>query len=386
MPKEPEIKMMSYQSRTRFFKVLLLVFLISLPIFIFYTTGYRLSFEEEGATVVTTGGLYVTTDELEVDVYLDEELVERPRLFRSAYYIQNITAGQRRIVVQGEGLHTWVKEIPVDPYIVSEVAAFNMPLTPIIRPIPEYVSATGTPVFFVASTTSDLFPGTTTTVPFSVTTTRATTTLQENSEYMFVASLFATNTATSSPTLLERIEEGVDLLQAGSDEPEATTTATATLASPFIERSDMRVVERDEELFAVWTGDQDTIPYYFCVSGTASSSIAERFGEHVAAQVIEQELSTTSPLIIDNNRLCRTEIRIDRKRQTVSYYAFLPGSRDLIVLQLEDGLYVTEIDDRAWQNTQLLYAGDDFTVVVTDDSIYIEEDDRFFELLTELQD
>lgn len=379
--------MMSYESRTRFFKVLLVVFIIALPIFIFYTTGYRLSFEEEGATVVTTGGLYITTDELDVDVYLDEVQVDRPRLFRSAYYIQNITAGLHRVVVQGEGLHTWVKVLPVDPYIVSEAAAFNMPVTPVIRPIAQYLSATGTAVFFNATTTEILFPGTTTTVPYVVTTSSATSTLRENTEYDFVRSLFATTTPTSTtPTLFERIEESVVALQTDSGtSSEATSSATSTVpVASFIERGGMRIVERDEELFAVWNGNDNDIPHYFCVNGTASSTIAERFGAHVAEQVEAQRLSTTSPLIIDGTRFCRRSIRIDRKWQEVTYYAFFPGSSDLVVLRLQDGLYVTEIDDRAWQNTQLIYPGTDFTTVVTENNIFIEEEGRFFELLTEL--
>jgi hypothetical protein len=45
---------------------------------------------------------------------------------------------------------------------------------------------------------------------------------------------------------------------------------------------------------------------------------------------------------------------------------------------------VTEIDDRAWQNTQMIYSGDNFRVAVTDTNIYIEEDGNYFELLTEI--
>ena len=147
MTPQPEIKMMSKTRRDTLFKVLFGIFLVALPFFIFYTTGYRISFEDEGARVVTTGGIYVTTDELDVDVYLDEDQVDRPRLFRSAYYIQNIAAGKHRVVVQGEGVQTWVKELPVDSYIVTEVAAFNMPLESIIRPIPQYFSTSSEAVF-----------------------------------------------------------------------------------------------------------------------------------------------------------------------------------------------------------------------------------------------
>lgn len=106
MQLEPEIKSLSYKKRKSFFSVLVVVFLVSLPAFIFYTSGYRISFENEETSIVTTGGIYITADNLNVDVYLDEERVEKPRLFRSAYYIQNIENGLHRIVVQGPDLQT----------------------------------------------------------------------------------------------------------------------------------------------------------------------------------------------------------------------------------------------------------------------------------------
>jgi hypothetical protein len=57
-----------------------------------------------------------------------------------------------------------------------------------------------------------------------------------------------------------------------------------------------------------------------------------------------------------------------------------------VVIQLQDGLYVTEIDDRAWQNTQMIYPGDNFRAVATDTNIYIEEDGKYFELVTKIDE
>ena len=95
MPQEPQISGMPARHRKIFFWTLVLVFVLLLPTMIFYTTGYRLSFDNDADTtmVTTTGGMYITTANLEVDVYLDEEQIERPRLFRNAYYIQNIESG-----------------------------------------------------------------------------------------------------------------------------------------------------------------------------------------------------------------------------------------------------------------------------------------------------
>lgn len=380
MPLEPEIKLLSYKKRQSFFLVLLLIFIIALPTFIFYTSGYRLSFENEETTIVTTGGIYITTDNLEVDVYIDEERVDRPRLFRSAYYIQNLQSGLHRVVVQRPGLHTWVKALPVDSNIVTEAAAFNMPELPHIRPIAEYVNESGQGVYLARSTSTVLFPKATTTGNFIVVTRATPSTLSANSEYEYVADLFASSTASSS-SIITRLEEEIERFRFAT-----STTASTTKAPVYIEQGNMRLIPHGEDLFAHWIGSGPSTPHYFCTPQAASTTVAFRLGLHFAQQIEEQRLSTTTPLHIEGDRVCRSEIRIDRKWQNIKYYEFFPGTSDLVVLLLEDGLYVTEIDDRAWQNTQLVYPGDNFRVVVTDTNIYIEEEDKFFELLTKIDE
>lgn len=379
---EPQIKNLTYQRRQRFFWLLVVIFVLALPSLIFYTTGYRLSFENEETSIVTTGGMYITTDNLEVDVYLDEEQIERPRLFRSAYYIQNITAGQHRVVVQRPDLHTWVKDLPVDPYLVTEVAAFNMPITPQVRPITEYIDAAGNLVVFTDATTTELFGQATVTVPFVIATSSATTSYFANEEFTFIESLFGT-TSTSTRSVLVRFLTDMDRFRF------ATTTvdevATTTVEELPIERGNMRLLERNGELFARWTGPVPSIPYYFCVLDRGATTTAARYGEHVASEIDRLRVSTTTPLIVDGERVCRPEIKLDRLRKDVYLFDFFPNSNDLVVLHLEDGVYVTEIDDRAWQNTQLLYPGENLRVVVENDSIYLKEGDDYFELITEIE-
>lgn len=379
---EPQISSLSHKHRKRFFLLLVLIFLVALPSLIFYTTGYRLSFENEETTIVTTGGMYITADNLEVDVYLDEEQVERPRLFRSAYYIQNIEAKQHRVVVQRPDLHTWVKVLPVDPYIVVEASAFNMPVLPHLRPITKYVTATGTPVYFAKSAPDlSFYEKATTTLAYLVATSSATSSYVVNGEYVFAVSLFSSSSA-STRSVFERILDGVERFRF------ATTTsvvASSTESEKEVSNGDLHIVEKSGDLYAVWTNGINNIPYYYCLADAASSTLALRYGEHVASEIERLRISTTTPLMLDGNRICRTEIKLDRKRQDVYFYDFFPNSKDLVLLQLEDGLYVTEIDDRAWQNTQLIYAGNDFQVAVENGAIYLMEDGRYFEIITEIE-
>ncbi len=70
MPTEPQIEILSQKRRQILFYLLVTIFVITLPAMIFYTTGYRISFENEETSIVTTGGIYITADNLEVDMYL----------------------------------------------------------------------------------------------------------------------------------------------------------------------------------------------------------------------------------------------------------------------------------------------------------------------------
>ncbi|MCA9360006.1 hypothetical protein KC850_03135 [Candidatus Kaiserbacteria bacterium] len=380
MPSEPQIEILSLKRRNRLFFLLLVVFLVALPVMIFYTTGYRLSFENEETSIVTTGGMYITTDNLEVDVYVDQKQIEKPRLFRSAYYIQNIEAGKHRVVVQRPDLQTWVKDLPVDPYIVIEAAAFNMPVVPHIRPVTEFNTIEGLPVFRNVSSTTILLPSATTTIQIYATSSSATSSYSVNEEFIFVKSLFS-STSSSSRSVFEKFLNEVDRFRFATTSSVDNSTTTEEL----VESGNMRLVEREGEIFAVWKDDANTIPYYFCVSNYNASSTASRYGQHVADAIVKQSLSTTTPLMLDGDRVCRSEIKLNHLRQDVYFYDFFPNDSDLILLQLEDGLYVTEIDDRAWQNTQLLYGGDDFRVVIENNIIYVFEDGKYFEIITEIE-
>jgi hypothetical protein len=385
MPQEPQISGMSSRRRAIFFWGLVLVFAMALPAMIFYTTGYRLTFEEDAQTMVlTTGGVYISTQSTDVDVYLDEEQIERPRLFRSAYYIQNIDAGIRRVVVQGEGLQTWVKEIPVDSRIVTEAAAFNLPKIPRLRPITEFQTTSGAAVFFSSSTANNLFANATSTQDFVVSTTIRTSDYVPNPEHEFVVSLFGTTTATTTSIFTDFLRD-MDRFRFMVPGEEVATTSTTTPA--IIERSDMRLVNRALELYAVWQGESWDVPYYFCVGSSTIASTSERYGEHVAAAVFTQLGTTTatSTLVMVDDRICRTEIKLDRLQQDVFLYDFFPDSSDLVLLHLEKGLYVTEIDDRAWQNSQLLYPGTNFRTIIENGLIYIEQGDDYFEVIPEIE-
>ncbi len=379
---EPQVKSLSDTHRSHFFWFLFLVFMVALPVFIFYITGYRIDFNSDETTIVTTGGIYITTDNLEVDVFLNDEQIERPRLFRNAYYIQNIAAGQHRTVVQSPGLYTWVKELPVYSHIVTEASAFNMPEVPHIRPISEYLSPQGNPAYLSSASTSSFWEGATTTVPVSFsTTTLMSNEYRQNEEFAYIESLFSSS-STSTRSVFDRLLDGVERFGFASTSP---IVITSTSTPVYIERGSTRLVEKEGELYALWLGEVDDVPYYYCVVDSDATLTALRYGQHVATQLMKSAFSTTSRLMMDNDRVCRSEIKLDRLRQDVYFYDFFPDSDDLVLLQLEDGLYVTEIDDRSWQNVQKIYGGEEIRVMIENNTIYVNDGIYYFELVTEIE-
>ena len=387
MTTEPQIKGLSDSRRKWFFRTLLLIFIVALPVVIFYTTGYRLNFDEETAGIVTTGGIYVDTETTDISVFLDEEQYDRPRLFQSAYYLQNVPAGQHRVVVNALGGHTWVKELPVDPYIVTEAAAFNVPVVPRLRPITQYQNSDEQSVYFVQGKTKnakDIFKNATSTAEFQLATSTKVSQFDLNPEYDFVQALFASSSNSSKDIISVFADNAVDApFKFAATETEKASTTEEKVQ---IVREGIRLYDRGWEVYAAWEGKNESIPHYYCADTTRLASTSERYGEHVASQ-FDLAIATptgSSTIVVLDGLTCRTQIQLDHLQQDVYSYDFFPNRADLVLLRLENGLYVTEIDDRAWQNTQPLLLGQDFMVLVENDLIYIKRDGHYFELVPEI--
>ena len=370
------------RARRRFvFLTLFFFFVFAVPVFVFYATGYRYNFFDANATITTTGGLYITVGSEEGAVYLNETAVRDMRVFRSAIYIQNLTPGMQHVHVQADGLHTWVKDLPVYPYIVTEAESFSLPVIPQVRPISKYLSATGTMVYTGVASGTKLFAGVSTTETYMLATSTGTSTLARNAEYDFVNALFATTTASS--TLLNRVVGEVTnaLTRTNTEKQSTTTVATTTKIS-----DDLVLSEKDGDIYVTYQGPKNDIPYYFCVPNAPLASTSALYGNHVMVSVASAMAAEPVPqnALDPTQRTCRNSIKIDRQWQTVLDFDFFPSSTDLIVLHRTDGISVVEVDDRAWQNTQMLYTKPVDELVINNGRLYVRTGDIVFELLTEL--
>lgn len=360
--------------RQRTFWALLVLFVCAIPFIYLYATGYRFEFGER-ANIVSTGGMYIAAERTGAEIYIDNELVRETRVFRRAFYAQSLEPGTHRVHVQKDDHHTWVKELPVLPHLVTEAQAFNLPLAPQVRVISKWQSATGSAVVYGpllnASTTNAILRATTT----------ATSTFTRNVEYTSLMELFATTTATTSK---ETPASGIF-----GTAPATTTATTSSGRAPTTtkESRGVRLFEDDGSVFVAWVGSRESMPYYYCAeefppysTSTSLAPLVTGEGEELTANTAELLHPVQS---VSEGEECDPVIELDRMEQSVRDFDFLPGSTDFIILALEDGAYVVEADDRAWQNIQPLLLGEELRVRVENGQVYVYDGELIYHVILE---
>jgi hypothetical protein len=369
------------EKKRRFiFLSMVLAFAIAVPVLVFYAIGYRFDFTEDLLNFKAVGGMYIISDAEDVLIAVDGEQVENMRFFRSAAYIQNLEAGVHEVYVERPDLHTWVKDLPVFAHIVTEAKSFNMPIRPQVRLLTEWNDDLGNDILFEEATSTH-FGFASTTGPLRVATSTATTTLTENLEYAYIESRFASSSEELSILRAYEKFEAQRFNFAAEKALIPTTTATTTKYS-----RDSVLYKREGEVYVTWAGDREDIPYYFCVTNKGPTRTPLLYGEHVYEQIVAQTPTSTdlTKLSLYDETLCRNSIRIDRLWQNVHWFDFLPDNSDLVLMHLDDGLYVVEVDDRAWQNTQLLYPGTDLEVILDGGRIFVRDRGYYLEVFTQI--
>lgn len=379
-PTPNNIPPLSNRDRHLIFLLMVLAFVIMVPAMVFYAIGYRFDLTDE-LQIKTVGGLYVSSQAKDSNIYIDDKLVENMRIFRNAAYIQNLEAGVHEMYVEREGLHTWVKRLPVFEHLVTEVQSFNIPVRPQVRLLTEWNNDAGVGMLYDNATSTHFSFASTTNLLEIAATTTATSTLNRNLEYEYIASRFASSSEEAA--LLEQYEQYRTERFSFATKADIIATTTATTTKEY---RDTLLYKKGDEVYVTWLGDREDTPYYYCVTNKGAKTTPQMYGTHVYEQLVEQIATTTDLSRLKNYdlRFCRDTIRIDRLWQNVKWFDFMPGNEHLVLMLLDDGLYVVEIDDRSWQNTQLLYPGNDIEVLIDGDRIFVQDSGYLLEVYTEI--
>ena len=367
---QPIVKPLSRWRRKLVFGLLLLAFVVSLPAFIFYATGYRYDLSSPSEIFTATGAFYISAETDGSQIFVDDIEIVDARTFRNASYIQGLTPGVHQVHVQVPGLHTWVKELEVLPHIVTEAESFNVPLVPQVRLVTPYQTSKGESVVAAKLASSSVFMQASTTNSYTFATSTATSSYARNQEYGVLETLFLEQASTTK--LRETLQQReID----DSRFSFATTTEEVIVATSTVVRDDLRLYESAGDIFVtVTTDDKKDIPYYFCQEQLVQATTTELV-------LPKQQPVDTPPLVQET---CRSEIRLDRKNEEVLAFDFHPVNSNLVLLQSASGLYLIEVDDRSWQNSQPIYRSQNMTFVVYRGGVYLKENGIIFEVLLEL--
>lgn len=114
--------MSSLPLRRGFFYLYILLFLLTSPLVVLYTAGYRFDFHT--TSFVKTGALAVSTDPRGAHVVLNDD----SKLTRTPSILKNILPGTYTLQVSKDGYHEWQREITVrsrETTMVDEVLLFQ---------------------------------------------------------------------------------------------------------------------------------------------------------------------------------------------------------------------------------------------------------------------
>lgn len=382
MDERIHVKPLPYKTRQRTFGLLFFVFALSLPFLYLYATGYRFDLDKP-TTFISTGGIYVAVERTGADIYIDNELVRETRTFRKAFYAQSLDAGTHRVHVQKDGYHTWVKELPVSKHLVTEAEAFNLPLVPQVRVISKWQSATGTMIVSApltsASSTNELLATTTHS-------TKGPHAVKENPEFKSLSEHFVgMSTSTKTEASGHQLK---DLLGTNGTSTNESEQATTTIISGGV-----KLYMSDADVFTTWIGSFEEMPYYYCapefppytgVTGVATDTpaVQDDAVEQEASLISVEDAATMHPIqTLPKDVVCDPVIRIDHRGQEIKDFDFFPGSTDLVLLALQDGVYVVEVDDRSWQNVQSLFKGDDLKMYIENGNIYVYDGEVIYQII-----
>lgn len=118
---------MTYYERRRLFWIFTVFFtVLALPV-ILYATGWRLT---SALTFQRTGGLFVSADESEVEIFINGELEKRTNLLQTGLFLQGLTPGKISVIAAKEDYWPWAKELEIKESFVTETRAFLVPMEP----------------------------------------------------------------------------------------------------------------------------------------------------------------------------------------------------------------------------------------------------------------
>ena len=112
------------------------IFLVVIPVIVFYSFGYRIS---DNFKVVKTGGIYISNNESGASVLLNGKPKKSAGLIDRNILVQNVKPGNYTVNIEKEGYRPWVKYIKVQEELVEVCFPLLVPSEMKIVEIPKFL-------------------------------------------------------------------------------------------------------------------------------------------------------------------------------------------------------------------------------------------------------
>lgn len=321
------MKPLSKKRRSFSLFFLFFVFIISIPVLLAYSAGYRVNWED--LSVVKTGGIFIHSDLSGVNIFIDDEYFESGGVLLRNVLVQNLKSNQSyKIRVEKEGYLPWYKELFIYPNIVTEGRILMLPIEIPFEKIEKFLADD-------SAKTS--------------TTTKATTTKLTNSEYTEVFSMFS---ATSTPdrNLIVFEEEIIR---------STTTKATSSkiIVPEHLAKLEIKDIEKKKQLResnkiiawleagdiqVFWTGEYESTPFYFC-----------------------------------DIRDCKDNIKVSLKSD-IRQFDFFPNRNDAFLVATGAHIFAIEADNRSEPNLQVVYEGKNPQFKLDGSTIFVKDGQELY--------
>ncbi len=323
------------KTRRKIFIVLVLIFLVTAPFILAKSLGYKFEQLDDIFTLVKTGGIYIHSDVVSAEIYLDGDYVENNGLLLRNSLIQGLKPEKTyHVLIKKEGMNSWEKDLVVYPGVVTEASILMLPVEIKKVAVFPFTDKNG-----LGTTTPQTFISIQNKIP-------------TNAEYLGLQEMFEEKTATTTESASQITKSKL-----------ATTTASTTpieipeyftrlgISDPdslknLIVKADQVLWLENGNVSVNWVSLNNTAPYYYCFDLTN----------------------------------CRTNISVDLEKE-IEKFDFLMGRDDVLIVLTEDGIYAVEIDDRSTRNIQSIYLGKNLKYKINSrDQIIVLDSGVFYKL------
>lgn len=108
---------LSLRKRKFYLFGLILVFILFVPLLIFYAIGYRL---DDALSLIKTGGVFIHTERSGSVIYINDEQAKNSSLLNKSVLVQDLRPDEYEVRVERDGYTSWKKTLSVYPEFVTE--------------------------------------------------------------------------------------------------------------------------------------------------------------------------------------------------------------------------------------------------------------------------